>query len=190
MSNGVPPSAMAASGSGAKANRASASTNRRISQAQAVRSMWGCGLVTQSMKRSLPARLDPELLRLPLRDGLGHRRRGRRSSGGPEIVAPCLQPEGAIQSAQLAERLAQGVGVFGSGPPPSAAPAQRDVANRQRGGGDLGVPRIGIASEQLDQGPILHRGETAGLPDPRGPPVLLDLLGEPFARLAGLGIGR
>jgi hypothetical protein len=27
-----------------------------MSQAQAVRSMWGCGLVTQSMESPLPAR--------------------------------------------------------------------------------------------------------------------------------------
>src|SRR5690349_8946187 len=72
MSNGVPPSAAAPSGSGAKAKRASGSTNRRISQAQAVRSMCGCGLVTQSMERSLPARLNPDLARLEVRDRIGH----------------------------------------------------------------------------------------------------------------------
>src|SRR5689334_16269047 len=133
MSNGVPPSAAAPSGSGAKAKRASGSTNRRISQAQAVRSMCGCGLVTQSMERSLPARLNPDLARLEVRDRIGHGGGRHRPPGGPEIVAPGFQSERALEAPELAECVAQGVGIPGAGLASAAAPAQRGVTDAAGG---------------------------------------------------------
>src|SRR6476646_351061 len=183
MSNGVPPSALAASGSRAKAKVAAGSTNRRISQAQAVRSIWGCGLVTQSTESPLPARLTPPRLGSEVRDGIDHGRGGGSAAGGPEIVAPAFQAESALQAAELAEGVAHDIGVPRSCASASSPAAHHCVADRLGGGRNLGVPRVGLASEQRDQRSILCRGEPARLPNPGGPAVLLDLLGEPLAGL-------
>src|SRR5690348_53725 len=186
MSNGVPPSAAAASASSAKANRASGSTKRRISQAQAVRSMWGCGLVTHSMESSLPPRLDSELTRLEDLDRVGHGRRRGSATAGPEIIPSPFQSEGALESAELAERLTQRGSIFGPRLPAATPPTQPRVSDAGRRCRDLGVPPVRVAAEQVDQRSILGGG-SARLPDPRGPALLLDLFREPVERLTRFG---
>src|SRR6476661_9695177 len=99
MSKGVPPRAWAASGSGANAKVASGSTNRRMSHAEAVRSMCGRGLVTQSTAGSFPDRSG--FRGVQFRDCPSHPSGCRVAAGGLEVVPAALEPEGALQTLEL-----------------------------------------------------------------------------------------
>src|SRR5829696_7237981 len=105
MSKGVPPSFSADSGSGAKAKLGLGSTKRRMSQAQAVRSMCGWGLVTQSMGPSFlegGGRLESPV---EISGRFPYRLLGCRSPQGTEIIALVLKEERPLEAEQLSPDL-------------------------------------------------------------------------------------
>src|SRR5512143_2313254 len=169
MSKGVPPRRVAVSASGAKANVASGSTKRRISQAQAVRSTWQRGLVTHST--GPPRQCGPDS-GLQLFERGAHRQFGGFPAGRPEEVAPPLQPEGPLQETDPLKRL------FRHG----SLRAARTGCPGQLAGrfGNSGVAAVRVLSEAVHQEPVLGRAETPGLPQQGTAVPLLDLLGEPL----------
>src|SRR5688572_24441854 len=188
ISKGVPPSARAPSASAAKAKVASGSMNRRISQAQAVRSMCGRGLVTQSTRR--PFFTWGEALGLELGNGRAHCGGRRRPTRRSEVLSPALRPKRPLQATELPERVRDHRRFRRVDPPAPPPAAKGRVLNRPGGGPDLLVARIRLDTELLHNLAILLGRQTRGLPHPRRPCLLLDLLGQPLERLPGPGVVR